>query len=374
MDANTAPLAERLARADNLVTESAKAGAELVVLPELFNSGYTYSPDNHTRAERMDGETASWMKETANRLGIHLAGSFMLLDEDEVYNALLLFSPDGRYWRYDKNYPWGWERGYFRDSHRITIAQTDLGDIGMMICWDSAHADLWQRYAGRVDLMLISSCPPDVSDPVIFLPDGEQITFDDMGFLAAFKGSAKTVFGEIINQQTAWMGVPTVNTVCCGNIRTKIPNSQVSLISLLPISPWLAKYLMEADQIVMAYDFVPGCKIISAQGKDLALLSQEQGEAYIVAPVTLGADKSKPEVPQPVIDLNWITYFMSDSLLPALSISVYRQGLRQAWGAQMAPIQAATRRWLGFAGFLALAAYFFGRVTGRKGSRKRDAK
>jgi hypothetical protein len=38
------------------------------------------------------------MRETAASLHIHLAGSLMLLDGNEVYNSLLLFAPDGRYW------------------------------------------------------------------------------------------------------------------------------------------------------------------------------------------------------------------------------------------------------------------------------------
>jgi predicted amidohydrolase len=90
------------------------------VLPELFNTGYAYAEENFALAERIDGTTVGWLRETAASLQIHLAGSLMLLDGNEVYNSLLLFAPDGRYWRYDKNYPWGWERGYFRDANRIT--------------------------------------------------------------------------------------------------------------------------------------------------------------------------------------------------------------------------------------------------------------
>jgi predicted amidohydrolase len=98
MDANPAPTGERMARADKLVKAAAEAGAQLVVLPELFNTGYAYSDENFRLAERLDGMTVGWMRETAASLHIHLAGSLMLLDGNEVYNSLLLFAPDGRYW------------------------------------------------------------------------------------------------------------------------------------------------------------------------------------------------------------------------------------------------------------------------------------
>jgi predicted amidohydrolase len=65
MDAKPAPTAERLSWANSLVMHAAQADAQLVVLPELFNTGYSYSKDNFDRAEMLSGLTAAWMKATA---------------------------------------------------------------------------------------------------------------------------------------------------------------------------------------------------------------------------------------------------------------------------------------------------------------------
>ncbi len=238
MEASLAPTAERLRRAERLIGEAVQAGAALVVLPELFNTGYGYTPENFRRAEPLSGPSVTWLKNTAAQSQIHLAGSLLLWDEGEIYNALLLFAPDGRMWRYDKSYPWGWERAYFRGRKGITVAQTDLGDMGLMLCWDAAHAELWRQYAGRVKLMIVSSCPPDVTNPTFILHNGEKVTFADFGRMGKLlKNTGRLLFGEMVNQQTAWLGVPTVQTVGSGHIRTGIPNGWLSLLAFLPAAP-----------------------------------------------------------------------------------------------------------------------------------------
>lgn len=372
MDANPAPTDERLARADRLVSEAIQSGAQLVVLPELFNTGYAYTHASHYLAEPLTGPTATWMKETAARLHIHLAGSLMLLDEKEVYNALLLFAPDGRMWHYDKNYPWGWERGYFRGSQRTTVARTDLGDFGMMICWDSGHPALWKRYAGRVDMMIIASCPPDVSNPIYHFPNGDRVTLDDMGpILATLKGNAPRVFGEMINQQTAWLQVPTVNTVGSGRITTRIPNGVGSLLTFLPAAPWLVRYLPQASQMQMTCDMVQGCEVVAASGQVLAELTQEQGETFTIAEVTLPDRKPRPQGPQPASPVSWLSYFASDIVLPLLTIPVYRQGLRLAWGKEMAPVETSTRRWMSLVGAGMVAGLGLGILIGMPWGRRK---
>jgi predicted amidohydrolase len=332
MDANPAPTDERLERAVGLVEGAVSAGVHLVVLPELFNTGYAYSESNHTRAETLDGPTATWMRDTAARLDVHLAGSLMLLEDGEVYNALLLFAPDGQIWRYDKNYPWGWERGYFRESrleNKITVAHTDLGDIGMLICWDAAHPNLWAQYAGRVDLMVICSCPPNVSDPTYHFPNGDQVTLDDMGPAVEFsKGNTHLVFGDMIDQQTAWLGVPGVNTVGCGHIRTEIPQGRLSLLGYASVAPWLFKYLPQADRMQMSCDMTHKCRIVDANGDTLAELTKEDGEAFTLAEVYLAGSKRLPNEPQPDSLIPKRTYFLSDVMLPAITKPVYRKGQR----------------------------------------------
>ena len=330
MDANPASTRERLARAEKIVKEAVRARAQLIVLPELFNTGYTYSEENHVRVESIEDQTATWMRMIAAHHDIHLAGSLMLLDHGEVYNTLLLFGPDGRVWRYDKNYPWGWERGSFRESRRdprVTVAQTDLGDIGMLVCWDVAHLNLWAEYAGRVDMMLICSSPPDIGDAIYHFPNGDRLTLDDIGAAAEFsKGNTLKVFGDMINQQTAWLGVPAVNSVGCGHIRTDIPNGRLSLIGYGMLAPWLFKHMPHADRMQLSCDMVHMCKIVDESGHVSNRINKQDGESFALAEVKLAESKPSRLGPQPASLIPKHTYFLSDTLLPAISKSVYRKG------------------------------------------------
>ena len=330
MDVNPAPTPSRLVRARELAAGAAQAGAQLLVLPELFNTGYVYSDENHLRAEPMDGPTINWMKSTAADCHIHLAGSLMLLDGGEIYNALLLVAPDGRLWRYDKNYPWGWERGYFRGGRDITIAHTELGDIGMLICWDCAHADLWRRYAGQVDLMVIASCPPDISNPIYELPDGRRITNSPKGLLMAnMQDIVRRAFVDNLEMQTAWLGVPVVHAMACGHFRSPVPRGTLSLLFFLPAAPGLARYLPQANKAQLACDLPSECKILDTSGGTLSRLAQEEGEAYTLAEVTLAEEKPQPKKPPPRPPIPRVAFVIADAALPRLMLPIYRQGLRR---------------------------------------------
>jgi deaminated glutathione amidase len=82
--------------AADLVDQAAHAGAQLVVLPELFS--VAGSPELLRRhAERVEGPTVTWAAECAARHRIHiLAGSFPeRVDDHRVYNTSCLIGPDG---------------------------------------------------------------------------------------------------------------------------------------------------------------------------------------------------------------------------------------------------------------------------------------
>ena len=330
MDANPAPTAERLDRAERLITQAAQAGAQLVVLPEIFNTGYTYSDVNYRLAEPLDGKTAAWMKNSAARLSIHLAGSLLLLERGEIYNALLLFSPTGQMWRYDKSYPWAWERGYYRGGRGTSVAHTELGDLGMMICWDISHPNLWREYAGQVDMMVIASCPPDGTNPTYQFPDGSRMGLADLGgLLASMKGSGQRVFGDMTNQQAAWLGVPVVNAGGSGHIQTPIPRGAAFAWIFSLIAPRLVRHLRHAGQMQMSCDMIPSSKVIHASGQTLAERTQVEGEGFTLAEVTLPEARSSPRGPQPASPLTRAAYFSSDVLIPFLMRPVYRKGLQR---------------------------------------------
>jgi len=324
MDVTPAPLSERLGRAEKLVMQAAQAGAQLIALPEVFNTGYAYRDENFALAEPPDGPTASWMKQISARLGVHLAGTLLLRDDQEIYNALLLVAPDGRGWRYDKNYPWGWERAYFRGRSQITIAETRLGNIGLMICWDMAHAGLWRQYAGKIDLLLACSCPPNIPDGTFHFPDGLQVTAERMGPLfARMRQSASCVFGDTPAQQAAWLGVPYVSSTACGAFRSRFPNPWGMLLGLLPAAPWLIRYLPQVKEIEVSASLVEAARILAADGRQLAGLRKEQGEAFTLTEVNITSERPQPHLPQPRPPVPRLAYLVADRMLPLASLGTY---------------------------------------------------
>ncbi|MBL0713787.1 MAG: amidohydrolase [Desulfosarcina sp.] len=120
---------------DNVLA-SAEGAADLVVLPEMFTTGFTMNAG--PLAESMRGPTLGWMTEMARRLAADVTGSVIIREDGRLYNRLLWVKPDGQFYAYDK-------RHLFRMSgeHKVYAAGRELLTVTIkgwrvrpFICYD----------------------------------------------------------------------------------------------------------------------------------------------------------------------------------------------------------------------------------------------
>src|SRR3954449_4290223 len=77
-----------LARADGWLRQAHEAGAELVVLPELFNTGHGLCPDYSPFAETCDGPTLRFLRSRSRRWRLTIAAGFVQRDCHPISHSL----------------------------------------------------------------------------------------------------------------------------------------------------------------------------------------------------------------------------------------------------------------------------------------------
>lgn len=159
-----------LEAAERMVQNAADQGSQFIVLPESFATGYEYHERICESAEGLDGCTLQWMKSISRQKSVWLAGGFVERAENQVYNSLALVSPAGRTWIYRKRYLPFFEVLYFSKGRDVGIFETEIGRIGVMLCWDMIHGRLLSELEGRIDMLVLCSAWPDVRTGSIRLP------------------------------------------------------------------------------------------------------------------------------------------------------------------------------------------------------------
>lgn len=123
------------------MAESARSsGAELLIMPEMFLTGYAIGVAEVARlAEPLDGATLSVIAGIARDNGMAIVLGLPELSEGRVYNSAAAFDGDGKLLAcYRKTHLFGEvDRGQFAKSDRLP-AVFEIGDfkIGLLICYD----------------------------------------------------------------------------------------------------------------------------------------------------------------------------------------------------------------------------------------------
>lgn len=117
---------------------------EIVVLPEMFNTGFSMRPE--TLAETMEGETIEWMKRVSRENGIVLTGSLMIEEAGNYYNRLVWMLPNGQYGHYDKRhlFAFGEEDKHYSPGNKRLIASVKGWKINLQVCYD-LRFPVWAR-------------------------------------------------------------------------------------------------------------------------------------------------------------------------------------------------------------------------------------
>lgn len=143
---------ENLSRAEMWVDRCVKESqAELVVLPESFTTGFTPlgdAKDLWDAVSEIPGPLTDRGVQWAQKMGIHLVfptyerGS----ERGVVYNSAVLIGPSGILGVYRKTHPFPTERleggGWTTPGHEPLCVKTELGNIGIVICYDGDFPEL----------------------------------------------------------------------------------------------------------------------------------------------------------------------------------------------------------------------------------------
>lgn len=116
-----------------------KQKADLIVLPELFATGYTFVNKKEViaLAENLEGETASFLLKQSKNTGAVIVGGFIEEEREKIYNSSIIAYDNEILGTYRKIHLYYKEKKWFSAGDRhLPVYEIKGMKIGIMICFD----------------------------------------------------------------------------------------------------------------------------------------------------------------------------------------------------------------------------------------------
>ncbi|WOO41572.1 carbon-nitrogen family hydrolase [Rubellicoccus peritrichatus] len=165
MAVKTLEVEANLEKGARLIEEAAKEGSDLVVMPELWTTGFNM-PGNVKIAQEHE-QAHLQIAQLAKKHNIWITGSVLALNtEEKPSNAALLFSPDGEIVSsYRKMHLFSLvnEGDYLSPGNEIIQFDAPWGKTGFTICYDLRFPELFRNLAVNGSELII--CPAGFPNP-----------------------------------------------------------------------------------------------------------------------------------------------------------------------------------------------------------------
>ena len=134
---------ENLLKIEKLTLKAKQQGADLIIFPEMSLTGYVLLDQVYELAETIPGPSTQKIEALAKKTGMHIVFGMPELSEKTqatVFNTAVCVGPQGLIGKYRKMYlpthSVFEEKRYFRPGYETAAFQTELGNIGLTICYD----------------------------------------------------------------------------------------------------------------------------------------------------------------------------------------------------------------------------------------------
>ena len=150
-------------RLESMIRQAHQAGAEFIVLSEMFSTGFVVDRDDI--GEPSGGPSAQFLSRLATELKIWMCGSCPEIEpgDSRPFNSLVVAHPTGVLSRYRKIHPftYGGEDKHFRPGDSFLTLPINGVRVSFFVCYDLRFADEFWALAHNTDLYVIPANWPE---------------------------------------------------------------------------------------------------------------------------------------------------------------------------------------------------------------------
>jgi predicted amidohydrolase len=159
---------ENIRKMEEYVVKAKEKDARLVIFPELSLTGYVVRDQIYELAETIPGPSTKTMETVAKKHKVHIIFGMPELSEKTqavVYNTAVFVGPEGFIGKYRKmhlpTHSVFEEKRYFRPGYQTATFETEIGRIGLIICYDIFFPEICRltRLKGAQLIVCISASP-----------------------------------------------------------------------------------------------------------------------------------------------------------------------------------------------------------------------
>lgn len=134
---------------------------DLIILPEMFTSGFTMHPN--LVAETMNEATITWLQNIAKAKNCAITGSLVITENNNFYNRMVFVFPDGQMQHYDKKHLFtlaGEDKVYVSGKDKVIVNYKNW-KICLQVCYD-LRFPVFSRNTENYDLLIYVASWPKV--------------------------------------------------------------------------------------------------------------------------------------------------------------------------------------------------------------------